>query len=289
MSPSQQSGPADQPRPKPLEREEYIEQAYLFQLLHERIADQIPMQELLEQVRHELLSTTKLPLAIDFMLTDLKHQGLMGPAMRRLKHYFTPIQSYLIEESESETGRFATATALQILHVDAKLRSESAKQTTVFFFHFETLCRNRLSYDRALNALSGDPVFDASWARWLSHLRAQVGLVDFADLMFLASEEYRDQLLSKQLSVEGKGPFLFGAKEGKIALANRLKDPLFLFGAMQRHLDYPAVPRPVKPDQTLELLPQLARRMERLEQRIQLMEQDQRSSLDISKFYEKPE
>ena len=76
-----------------LDRPEYVEQAYLFQLLRERSAEELPMQELLEQIRYELLSTTKLPLAIDYLLTELKHSGLMSPAMSKLSHYFTPFQS----------------------------------------------------------------------------------------------------------------------------------------------------------------------------------------------------
>jgi hypothetical protein len=47
------------------------------------------------------------------------------------------------------------------------------------------------------------------------------------------------------------------------------------------------VPRPVPPDQTHELIPQLARRLERLEARIKLMEEERRTGLDITKFYEK--
>ncbi len=62
-------------------------------------------------------------------------------------------------------------------------------------------------------------------------LRAQVGLVDIADLLFLASEEYEARLAEAGESLEGKGPFLFGRKEGRIALGNRRKEPLFLFGA----------------------------------------------------------
>ena len=56
---------------------------------------------------------------------------------------------------------------------------------------------------------------------------------------------------------------------------------------MQRHLGYPRVPRPVPPDRTDELLPQLARRMERMEARIKLMEEERRTGIDITKFYEK--
>ena len=36
----------------------------------------------------------------------------------------------------------------------------------------------------------------------------------------------------------GPAPVLFGAQEGRIAKAHRGKDPLFLFAALQRHLQH---------------------------------------------------
>lgn len=246
-------------------------------------------------------------MAIDFLLTELKHSGLMAPAMRRLGHYFHPFQTYLITEAENETGKFGIESALQILYGDAQFRADTLDTSmqrhaprepevaadpdstpqAIFFFQFEVLCRNRLNYDRGLTAMSGDPIFDDAFSAWLLGLRAQVGLVDLADLLFLASTEYRSQLIAKSLPTDDKGPFLFGTKEGRIALANRRKEPLYLFGAMQRHLGYPEVPRPKPVDETIDLIPAMARRMERLEQRIQLMEEERRQSLDITKYYEK--
>jgi hypothetical protein len=110
-----------------------------------------------------------------------------------------------------------------------------------------------------------------------------------ADLLFLASEEYEARLREAGESMEGKGPFLFGRKEGRIALGNRQKEPLYLFGAMQRHLGYPVVPRPKPREENKDAIPQLMRRMERLESRVKLMEEERRASLDITKFYKKPE
>ncbi|MCC9657585.1 hypothetical protein [Rhodopirellula halodulae] len=303
-----------------LPHDEYVEQAYLFDLLKQRIAEQTPMQELLEQLRYELLATTRLPMAIEFMLTELRHSGLMGPAMKRMAHYFSPFQTYLIEESEKESGRFTIHLALQILQADAELRAKMSEQLEVaeegvvhpgsgmqrsrkdatpesmiqhsrcgfFFFQFETLSRNRLGYDGGLAVMSQDPVFDAEWSKWLLRLRAQVGLVDLADLLFLASEEYERRLKEADQPLDGKGPFLFGEKEGRIAMANRKKDPIYLFGAMQRHLGYPPVPRPVRVEEDRDTIPQLLRRIERLESRLKLMEQEQKQELDITKFYEKP-
>ena len=274
---------------QPLDRAEYVEQAYLFQLLRERSALELPMQELLEQIRFELLSTTKLPMAVEYLLTELKHSGQMSSAMLKLSHYFTPFQSYLVGQAEEETGRFGMETALQVLEAEAKYRMENCSPAGLFFFQFEVLCRNRLNYDRGLTAISSDPYFTTAWASWILLLRAQVGLVDIADLLFLASEEYETRLAEAGESLEGKGPFLFGRKEGRIALGNRRKEPLYLFGALQRHLGYPVVPRPKRKEENRDAIPQLMRRVERLETRVKLMEEERRASLDITKFYRKPE
>lgn len=272
-----------------LDRAEYVEQAYLYQLLRERTAAEMPMQELLEQIRYELLSTTNLPIAVDYLLTELKHSGQMSPAMYKLNHYFTQFQSYLVAQAEQEAGRFTMETALQVLEAEAKYRVETATPQGLFFFHFEVLCRNRLNYDKGLTAISCDPVFDSEWSKWILMMRAQVGLVDLADLLFLASEEYKVRLIEAGESFEGKGPALFGRKEGRIALGNRGREPLFLFGAMQRHLGYPKVPRPLPPKENQDAIPQLMRRVERLESRIKLMEEERRAgSIDLTKFYKKP-
>ncbi len=284
MSEARQPPPQRSPL---LAREEYVEQAHLYKILRQRTSEQIPIQDLLEQVHHELLATTKLPLAIDYLLTEVKHSGLMAPAMLRMSHYFTPFQAYLIQESEEETGRFTIETALAVLEAEAKYRLQDAEPGGMFFFQFEVLCRNRLNYDRGLLAISKDPVFDEQWSTWILYLRVQVGLVELADLLFLVSEDYRNRLLAAGESLAGKGPFLFGEKEGRIAFANRRKDPLYLFAAMQRHLGYPEVPRPKPVDPNRDLIPQLLRRMERLETRIKLMEQEQRAGMDITKFYER--
>ena len=45
-----------------LSREEYIEQAYFFRTLRERLGENLPAQEILTQIHEELLSTTRLPL-----------------------------------------------------------------------------------------------------------------------------------------------------------------------------------------------------------------------------------
>ena len=275
---------------------EAVEQGYLFELLRTRHAEQVPMQELLAQVRYELLTTTKLPMAVDYLLTELRHSGLMAPAMRQLKHYFTPFQAFLISMAEEETGRFLMLTALQILEGEAKYRATmvdgdvgktKATAQGMFFYHFEAICRNRLPYDEGLTAASFDPIYDKSWAKWILSLRAELGLVDLADLILIASDEYAQRLEQAGRDPDEKGPYLFGIKEGRIAMGNRGKDPLYLFSAMQRHLGYPAVPKLEKRDDTNEIIPQMARRIERLESRIKLLEEEARGGVDITKFYKK--
>jgi hypothetical protein len=59
---------------------------------------------------------------------------------------------------------------------------------------------------------------------------------------------------------------------------------------LQRHLGYPAVPRPKRPDESVNLLPLLNPRVERLEARLKLLEDERKSSgIDLTKFYGKPD
>src|SRR5690554_4070623 len=106
-----------------LPREEYVEQAYFFQMLSQRIQDNHPLQDLFESLREEVLSTTKLPLAISFMLGELKHRGVFGPAMAKLSHYFAPFQTFVVQQAEKESGRFDLRVALEVLYREAEYRA----------------------------------------------------------------------------------------------------------------------------------------------------------------------
>jgi len=264
--------------------EEYIEQAYFFRVLNERIGQNLPLQELLEQTKHEVLASTKLPMAIDLLLAELKHHGQMSGGMALLKHYFVPFQTFLVSEAESDKGRFDYRTGMRILQAEADYRSKSCSPQGLFFFQFEALCRNRLNYDRGLKAMSDDPVYGPQWREWILIVRRQLGIIDSADLIYVRSQLYLDRRIA-QGNLEAEAPVLFGLAEGKIAQANRRKDPLYLFAAMQRHLGYPAVPKLEAFDPLPTLVPQLLRRMERLESRIKLFEEEQRGGIDITKFY----
>ena len=269
-----------------LSREEYVEQAYFFRCMGERLLAQIPMQELMAAVRDEVLATTNLPHAIDFLLSELRHSGRFASAMAKITHYFTPFQTYIMEQAENERGRFDLRVALQILHREAEYLGGEWSVQGVFLYQFEALCRNRLSYDRGLKTMSLDPAYDDRWQKWIAQFRRRIGIIDVADMIYVSSEHYIAQQtrLGRGLPAEDH-PILFGDKEGRIALANRTKNPLFLFAAMQRHLGYPEVPRPQPVDQTPFLIPQMMRLLEQLEQRIKLIEDEQRQgAIDLNKF-----
>ena len=272
-----------------LEREEYIEQAYFFRALADRAQQNLATQDLLQSIREEILSTTKLPMAIDFLAAELRHGGVFAPAMTRLSHYFTPFQTFVVEMAENDRAKFDFAVALEILHREAVYRSEGVKPQGMFLFQFECLCRNRLGYDRGLTAMSEDPSFDTAWRDWILTVRRQIGIIDLADLIYVRSEHYLQtrgrQGHSAADAAQAELPALFGVKEGRIALANRRKEPLLLFASLQRHLNYPLAPRPKPVDEARQILPTLMRRVERLEARLKLLEQEQKGGIDLTKFY----
>lgn len=275
---------------KILPHEEYVEQAYLFKALMERMSADEPVQDLLGYLREEVLATTKLPMAIDFLLAEVKQLGTMATAMKRIAHYFTPFQSFLIATAEDDHAQLEMRTALHLLYHDAKLRSESADRVTMFFHQFETLCRHTLDYDYGLQAIAVDPIYDASWQKWILDIRHKLGMVDLADLVYIHSEHYVNR---KHADDELPDPVLFGEKEGRIALANRTKETHYLFLALQRQLGYPPVPKRKQHNPVDELIPKLKGMVERLEVRVKLLEDEQRNQgIDLSRFYkrnEKPE
>ena len=270
--------------PTVLEREEYIEQAYFFHVLRERVATNLAAQEILEHVHEEILSTTRLPYAIQFLATEMKHSGLLSSGFNRLSHYFTPYQSFVIRQTEKEGRRFAVETALLILEREAEYRAGSWTPAGLFVYQFEVLCRNRLGYDEGLTSMAGDPFFDPAWRAYLELVRRQVGAVDFADLVYLRSDFYVIEQRRQAPDYEPPVEPLFGEKEGKSARANRGRDPLYLFAALQRQLNYPEVPRPKPRDDLGAKVETLQARVRDLETRLKLMESEMRGQVDLSQF-----
>lgn len=272
-----------------LDREEYIEQAYFFRVLRERIACNLATQEILERIHEEILSSTRLPYAIQFLATELKHSGLLSSGLARLPHYFTSFQTFLVRQTEDESQRCPVATALLVLEREAQYRAGQPTPSGLFVFQFEILSRNRLGYDEGLRSMAADPLYDANWREYLEFVRRQVGDVDFADLIYLRSDLYVADERGRAGIYEPPVPPLFGLKEGRIARASRGRDPLHLFAALQRQLGYPEVPRPTTPDDTASKLLALGAKLREVEMRLQVLDGEVRGQLDLSPFLQRPD
>jgi hypothetical protein len=267
-----------------LEREEYIEQAYFFRALRERIAEGQATQSVLESLDQELLSTTRLPMAVQFLAGEVKHSGLLSSGFARLTHYFTPFQAFVLQGTEDDRLRFNADTGLLILQREAEYRAGRVSPAGLFVFQFETISRNRLGYDPGLRAMQADPYYDADWRRFLDDIKQQLGLLDFADIVFSRSELNLAELRRADPEYDPPVAILFGEKEGKIARAHRGRDPLYLFAALQRHLGYPEVPRPKSQEKGAATLETVQAKLRELETRLKLMEAEQRGTLDLSKL-----
>ena len=203
-------------------------------------------------------------------------------------HYFAPFQTFVMRQSEEDRTKFDQRVALQILEREARYRGENAKPAGLFVYQFECISRNRLGYDKGMAAIADDPVFDATWREWILKARLQLGAVEFADMIYFRSEFYLEERRKLIDPNEiASAPILFGRQEGRIAKANRGKDPLYLFAALQRQLGYPSVPRS-KSAKDLKLPPHLELRLQRVEKRIQLLEAETKGQLDLSEFYAQP-
>jgi hypothetical protein len=146
-----------------------------------------------------------------------------------------------------------------------------------------------LKYDPGLLAVANDPAFDEPWKEWVLMVRRQVGLVDLCDMIYVRSQYYHNRRVRSGHADQPEAPVLFGEKEGRISLANRGRDPVLLFAALHRQLGYPAVPKPKPVDETRDVVPLLARRVERLESRLKLVEEEAKGGIDIERFYGGPD
>lgn len=272
-----------------LDREEYIEQAYFFRVLRERLGANFATQEVLERVHEEILSTTRLPFAIQFLATELKHSGQLSSGFARLAHYFTAFQTYVVRQTEEEGQRISVDTALVVLEREAEYRAAGPSQPGLFVYQFETLSRSRLGYNDGLIAMADDPVYDAEWRDYLEMVRRQLGAVDFGDLVYLRSEFYVKEQKKQDPDYVPPVPPLFGEKEGKIAKANRGRDPLYLFAALQRQLGYPQVPRQKPPDDLASKVVTLQAKLREMEARLKLVESELRGQTDLTQLLGKPD
>jgi hypothetical protein len=267
-----------------LDREEYVEQAYLFRTVRERLADNQAAQDIFQRVHEELLASTRLPYAVQFLVAELKHTGLVANGFSKLPHYFTAFQAFVVRQAEDEKSRFPMPTAFLVLEREAAYKAEKPTKAGLFVYQFETLSRNRLGYLDGLEAMTLDPFYDADWRAYFDILRKQVGEIDFSDLVYLRSELYVNEEKRRNPAYVPPVPPIFGEKEGKIAKASRARDPLYLFAALQRQLGYPEVPRYHKRDDATTKLEIMQVKLRELEMRIKLTEGELRGSIDLSQF-----
>jgi hypothetical protein len=275
-----------------LDREEYIEQTHFFRVFAERLRENVPSQEILATVQEEILSTTKLPMAIDFLRSEILLKGRISDAMARLEHYFAPFQAFIMAQAEEESrSRFDQFMALEILQREAEYRANNPTPQGLFIYQFECLSRNRLGYTDGLIAISGDPLYDEAWREWFGLLRRELGTSDFTDLLYYRSEQFVADRRRAAQDPEFQVPYatLFGLREGRIAKAHRKKDPLYMFAALQRQLGYPAVPRLKPKSDQPAIHPALEQRFQRIEQALKLVQAELKGGVDLSQFYKLPD
>ncbi len=271
-----------------LPREEYIEQEYFFRTYRERLHDNVPSQEILKIIQEELLHSCQLPMAVDILRTEFMHSGRIGTAMKRMSHYFSSFQIFVIEQSEDDRSRFENTSALQILEREARYRVADVSPAGLFMFQLECIARNRLGYHSGLVAMADDAIYDAGWKRWFQYLTPQLGARDLAELVYLVSErdDLRQSSRTTADAVVHDRPVLFGRQTGRIAQANIGRDPMYFFAALQRQLNYPRVPI-AKKVQAERISPVVESRLMRIEQRLKLLEMENKGGIDLSQFYGK--
>lgn len=281
-----------------LDREEYVEQTYFFRTFRDRLADNMPSQEILRTVGEEILATTKLPTAIEFMAAEAEHQGLMSAAMKRLNHYFAPFQAFVVEQAELDRTKLTMDMALEVLEREAAYRAGDGYGRVpcpagLFVYQFEAMSRNSLGFRDGMEAIAGDPLFNDDWRSWLLKIRHELGTVEFAEMIYTRSEQRVDDI-NRRRQQEGNDepytpsfPLLFNKQAGRIAKANLKRDPLYMFAALQRQLDYPKVPRPERRKERPEFEPHVELRFQRLEAQLQMLEGEIRDDLDLSQFMPK--
>jgi hypothetical protein len=268
----------------PLDRDECIEQAYFFRTFRERVEANLPAQDVLRTISQELLTTTRLPLAVQFLAVELKHSGLLSSGFAKLPHYFTPFQHFVARQSEEEKRKFPFTTALLILEREATYKAGTPTPSGLFVYQLEAITRNKLGYEDGLVAMSEEPFYDTEWRQNADMVRRQLGIVELSELVYLRSHQFVMEQRKSNPAYQPSLRPLFGEKEGKIARASKGRDPLFLFAALQRQLGYPEVPRPKPKDDTDAQVERLEAKLREMETRIRILEAEARGTFDPTEF-----
>jgi hypothetical protein len=223
-------------------------------------------------------------MAIQFLAAEMKHTGQLASGFAKLPHYFTPFQRFVVKQSEQDKSKMPFQTALQVLEREATYKAGTPTHPGLFVYQFEAITRNRLGYTDGLVAMSEEPFFPAEWQENANIVRRQVGIVEFAELVYLRSVQYVADRRREHPEYEPSLLPLFGEKEGKIAKASRGRDPLFLFAALQRQLGYPEVPKPARKDDAGVKLDQLEKKVRDMDTRLRILEAETRGTFDPTQF-----
>ena len=257
---------------------------YFFRTFRERLGENLAAQDILSRLHEEILTTTRLPMAVEFLAAEVKHTGLLHTGFEKLPHYFTPFQSFLVRQAEEPRTRFTTLEALRVMEQESKYKAETPTHAGLFVFHFESLLRNKLGFDEGLRAVEGDPYYPKVWKDYIDIVRRQVGVFDFCDLVYLRSTLYVSDQKRINPVYEPPVPPLYGDKEGKIAKASRGRDPLFLFRGTSEAVE---LPRSAEAAGTRLLggeARSVTRQLRDLENRLKLAEGELRGSIDWTQF-----
>jgi hypothetical protein len=268
----------------PPDRDECIEQAYFFRTFRERVEGNVSAQEVLALAPQELLATTRLPLAVQFLATEMKHSGQLATGFDQLPHYFTPFQRFVVRQAEDDKRKFPFTAALLVLEREAAYKGGTPTHSGLFVYQFEVITRNRLGYEDGLAAMSEEPFYPVDWRENAHMVRRQIGMVEFSELVYLRSEQFATDRRRQNPAYQPSLPPLFGDKEGRIAKASKGRDPLFLFAALQRQLGYPEVPRPKPKDDTDAKVDRLEAKLREMDTRVRILEAEARGTFDPTQF-----
>ena len=271
-------------------------------MLGERLRENMPAQEILGIVREEILATTKLPMAIDFMLAELRHLGAFSARpWSGCTHYFTPFQCFVMQEAENDTAAVRPARRARNPRPRGRVprrgrrRGRACSSTS-------SKCSAATGWatTRGWRPSPATRRIDETWRNWILTVRRQIGMVDLADLIFVHSEFYHERKPQRRAgrprpsadAPHGRGArpraFRRCSASRKAASPGPIggKDPLLLFAALHRQLGYPEAPRAAAGG------PRGAACCRRWlagsnssKRRLKLVEEEQRGGINLEQFY----
>ena len=274
---------------RPLDREEYIEQAYCFRTFRERLDDNTPAQEILRSLSEELLATTNLPKAVDFLRGEILHAGRISPGMARLSHYFTPFQTFVMSRAEEERSRFDQKTALLALERLAEYLAGMPTPAGLFIYQFECIARNRLGYDRGMKAIADDPFYDKTWRDWILKARLRLGTTDFGQLIYYRSEQYLAERRKRTPAYKPSYPILFSVQEDGSPRPTGGRIRCTCSPRCSGKSAIPRAPRLRAKEPGPIIHPALEQRLQRIETRLKILDSEVKGEFDLSEYYVKPE